>query len=92
MAQAELSFSKRKSKISNKRGNNRMRTDGIAIEPQFCPTDVKSPFDTAQWDLRTAAIKAKTAKSYSNKPTAKSHRGGANSWQRIHHRLGQRAI
>ncbi len=30
---------------------------GLAIEAQFCPTDVADPFDTVQWDLRAAAIK-----------------------------------
>ncbi len=30
---------------------------GLTIPAQFCPTDVASPFDTVQWDLRTAAIK-----------------------------------
>ena len=30
---------------------------GLAIEARFCPTDVADPFDTVEWDLRTAAIK-----------------------------------
>jgi len=30
---------------------------GLNIETTFCPTDVADPFDTVQWDLRTAAIK-----------------------------------
>jgi ribonucleoside-diphosphate reductase alpha chain len=30
---------------------------GLTIDPLFCPVDVASPFDTVQWDLRTAAIK-----------------------------------
>ena len=30
---------------------------GIEIEPTFCPVDVDSPFDTTEWELRTAAIK-----------------------------------
>lgn len=29
----------------------------IAIEPTFCPVEVDSPFDTTEWELRTAAIK-----------------------------------
>ncbi|MGQ9575581.1 MAG: vitamin B12-dependent ribonucleotide reductase [Thermoguttaceae bacterium] len=32
-------------------------TKGLSIEPVFCPVDVASPFDTVQWDLRTAVIK-----------------------------------
>ena len=30
---------------------------GLAIEPVFCPADVEDPFDTVQWESRTAAIK-----------------------------------
>lgn len=30
---------------------------GLMIEPIFCPEDVEDPFETVQWDLRTAAIK-----------------------------------
>ena len=30
---------------------------GLTIDPLFCQADVASPFDTVQWDLRTAAIK-----------------------------------
>ncbi|MDX1964062.1 MAG: vitamin B12-dependent ribonucleotide reductase [Pirellulales bacterium] len=57
MAQAELSFSKRRTAKSMKRPSTKIRAAGLRIEPEFCPTDVESPFDTAQYDLRTAAIK-----------------------------------
>ncbi|HEX3659426.1 MAG TPA: vitamin B12-dependent ribonucleotide reductase [Pirellulales bacterium] len=30
---------------------------GLAIEPVFCPTDIADPFDTVDWEIRTAAIK-----------------------------------
>jgi len=30
---------------------------GIQIEPTFCPAEVADPFDTAEWELRTAVIK-----------------------------------
>ena len=30
---------------------------GLRFEPLFCPTDVVDPFDTLEWDRRTAAIK-----------------------------------
>ena len=33
---------------------------GLAIESIFCPTDVADPFDTVEWDLRTAAIKGES--------------------------------
>ncbi len=31
--------------------------EGLRIEPVFCPHDVADPFDTVQWELRSAAIK-----------------------------------
>ncbi|TVS14771.1 MAG: vitamin B12-dependent ribonucleotide reductase [Planctomycetaceae bacterium] len=31
--------------------------NGLRIEPVFCPPDVADPFDTVQWELRSAAIK-----------------------------------
>ena len=30
---------------------------GIEIESTFCPAEAESPFDTTEWELRTAAIK-----------------------------------
>jgi len=30
---------------------------GLAIDATFCPTDVSDPFDTVEWELRSAAIK-----------------------------------
>ena len=30
---------------------------GLRIEPTFCPPGAKSPFDTVEWEKRTAAIK-----------------------------------
>ena len=30
---------------------------GLEIEPTFCPVEADSPFDTTEWELRTAAIK-----------------------------------
>jgi ribonucleoside-diphosphate reductase alpha chain len=32
-------------------------TQQIRIESEFCPTDVKDPFDTVTWEVRSAAIK-----------------------------------
>ena len=31
--------------------------NGLHIESRFCPRDVADPFDTVQWELRSAAIK-----------------------------------
>ncbi len=35
---------------------------GMVIAPTFCPTDVADPFDTVEWDVRSAAIKDETGK------------------------------
>ena len=37
----------------------------LEIRPTFCPTEVESPFDTTEWELRTAAITTPTALSMS---------------------------
>ncbi|MBN1909704.1 MAG: hypothetical protein JW818_08195, partial [Pirellulales bacterium] len=34
-----------------------MSIDGLKIDQVFCPADASDPFETVQWDLRTAAIK-----------------------------------
>ena len=34
----------------------------LAINATFCPADVESPFDTTEWELRTAAIKGEDGK------------------------------
>jgi ribonucleoside-diphosphate reductase alpha chain len=36
---------------------------GLKIEGQFCPTEVADPFDTVQWELRSAQIKDENGKS-----------------------------
>jgi len=33
------------------------RSNGLQIAPVFCPEDVSDPFETVQWELRSAAIK-----------------------------------
>src|SRR3954452_5787301 len=35
---------------------------GLKIESQFCPTDIADPFDTVQWELRSAQIKDENGK------------------------------
>ena len=34
-----------------------LSTEKLTIAPVFCPADAQDPFDTVQWDLRTAVIK-----------------------------------
>jgi ribonucleoside-diphosphate reductase alpha chain len=33
---------------------------GLSIQPQFCPQDVADPFETVEWEIRTAAIKGES--------------------------------
>lgn len=42
-----------------KKAPRRLAT-GLHVEPVFCPTDVADPFDTVQWETRTAAIKGES--------------------------------
>src|SRR3954447_20348071 len=35
---------------------------GLKIEPEFCPAGVADPFDTVQWELRSAQIKDENGK------------------------------
>jgi len=35
---------------------------GLKVAPQFCPTDVADPFETVQWELRSAQIKDENGK------------------------------
>src|SRR5215831_8265099 len=59
MSHAELSPpKKRPTKMADsKRNGLQVRAGGLTGEPTFCPVDVSDPFDTVQWDKRTAAIK-----------------------------------
>ncbi|MFM7075417.1 MAG: hypothetical protein ACKO3G_05040, partial [Planctomycetaceae bacterium] len=34
----------------------------LAVPATFCPADAPSPFDTTEWELRTAAIKGEDGK------------------------------
>src|SRR5271156_851388 len=66
MARAELTSMKSAPKAGTRRGAHhtshsaRRRPAGLAVEPVFCPTDVADPFDTVEWDQRTAAIKGES--------------------------------
>ena len=35
-------------------------TPGLSIDPVFCPAGVADPFDSVEWDLRSAAIKGES--------------------------------
>ena len=36
---------------------NGKSVNGLQIDSPFCPTDVSDPFDTVEWELRSAEIK-----------------------------------
>ncbi len=40
----------------------------LEITPTFCPADVPSPFDTTEWELRTAVIKGEDGKALFEQP------------------------
>lgn len=48
----------KRSRTQNSQSELKMgRPAGMKMEPTFCPVDVADPFDTVQWELRSAAIK-----------------------------------
>ena len=57
MANASLGVAKRK--FTGTVADKKIHPDAAAlvIEPHFCPQGVADPFDTVQWDKRTAVIK-----------------------------------
>jgi ribonucleoside-diphosphate reductase alpha chain len=42
--------------------SNRKSANGLRVDPLFCPVDVNDPFDTVEWELRSAAIKDESGK------------------------------
>ena len=57
MASAVSSRSAAAGRGSSKMDALRELSKGLKIEAEFCPTDVADPFDTVEWELRTAEIK-----------------------------------
>ena len=51
--------SKKRSRTTHEARGDR---GGLKIESRFCPNDVADPFDTVQWELRSAAIKDESGK------------------------------
>ncbi len=60
MATVEMGRERRERSVSTKefRGDR----SGIKIEPRFCPVNVSDPFETVQWELRSATIKDENGK------------------------------
>jgi ribonucleoside-diphosphate reductase alpha chain len=42
----------------------------LEIHPTFCPVEAESPFDTTEWELRTAAIKGEDGKVLFEQPAS----------------------
>ncbi len=60
MATVEMGRERRnKSRTTHEARGDR---SGLKIESRFCPADVASPFDTVQWETRSAAIKDESGK------------------------------
>ena len=58
MAQYELSAGKARSAAGAvKKKSVRRFPNGLVLDALFCPDDVADPFDTVEWELRTAEIK-----------------------------------
>ena len=49
-----------KKKLKQSGGRKNGDGNGLKVKPHFCPTDVADPFDTVEWELRTASIKDET--------------------------------
>ena len=49
-------------KVGGKMDALRELSKGLKIEAEFCPADVADPFDTVQWELRSAQIKDENGK------------------------------
>lgn len=62
MATVDVASKRRSSKSSRKKSRSgastvrKSKTGGIKIEPRFCPEAI-DPFETVEWELRSAAIK-----------------------------------
>ncbi len=64
MASAELTLSKKRAvkRAGAMRNGLQVRAGGLVVDPVFCPATVKDPFDTVEWETRTAAIKGEDGK------------------------------
>jgi ribonucleoside-diphosphate reductase alpha chain len=59
MSQAQLNpAKKRPAKMADSQRNGlHVRPGGLVVDAIFCPAETSDPFDTVEWDKRTAAIK-----------------------------------
>jgi len=59
MSHAQLNLAKKRpaKTADSQRNGLQVRPGGLVVDAVFCPAEVSDPFDTVQWDKRTAAIK-----------------------------------
>ena len=57
MATVSSPRSREQSKTTSRVGSGRNLSQGLQVQPLFCPTTVVDPFDTVKWTLRSAQIK-----------------------------------
>jgi ribonucleoside-diphosphate reductase alpha chain len=62
MATVSSPRSRAQSKASSRVGGGRNLSQGLQVQPLFCPTTVVDPFDTVKWTLRSAQIKDENGK------------------------------
>src|SRR5262245_23964441 len=57
MAQPDLGAAKVRPMASSVKKSVRRFPNGVVFDTNFCPAEVADPFDTVEWEIRTAAIK-----------------------------------
>jgi ribonucleoside-diphosphate reductase alpha chain len=57
---SQKAASESKQSASRRPASAQAASAGMEIEARFCPADVADPFDTVEWDKRTAAIKGES--------------------------------
>ncbi|HZZ71609.1 MAG TPA: vitamin B12-dependent ribonucleotide reductase [Pirellulales bacterium] len=60
MVQANVSTARNRGAKSSAKRANRARAAGLTIDNRFCPTSVADPFETVEWDYRSAQIKGES--------------------------------
>jgi ribonucleoside-diphosphate reductase alpha chain len=59
---ATVATSRSPARAGSKADAVRELSKGLKIEPRFCPVEVADPFETVQWELRSAQIKDENGK------------------------------
>jgi len=57
MAHVSAALAREESTVVKDRQPTPPHRRGMAIDAEFCPVEVADPFDTVEWELRSAQIK-----------------------------------